>query len=171
MSQRQSQRVRLKPTTGVVQIVRRGERPNRTQLLIGVARRAEEHLAKFQTHAMTTLWQIPTDSVALQKKLNVLSCLPTWVQTPSPGSGPRLTNFSQDGTKLKLVYTTGLYNVVNDAMAAWKAVLIAAGRTNFDYERAVSEVVAVDRASVLAPAVQPAAAVQQVLLVLLSPEW
>src|SRR5262245_25692864 len=95
-----------------------------------------EHFSKFTTHGMSTACMIPTDSSVVQKTLNAVSCLPTWVQF---GGGPYLTSFPQDGSKLRIVYTAGLYNPINTAMAAWKTALIAAGRSNFDYELVLND--------------------------------
>jgi hypothetical protein len=96
-----------------------------------------EHFSKFTTHGMTTACSIvPTSSTPTQKTLNAVSCLPTWVQKDG---APYLTAFPQDGTPLRIVYSVGLDGPVSTAMAAWKTALVAAGRTNFDYELVLNQ--------------------------------
>ncbi len=88
-----------------------------------------EHLVKWTTHAMSTDCLItPTASLPVQKRLNALACLPTWVQHQG---APYLASFPQDGTKLKLIYTPGLYDVANRALGAWRSALHAAGPHEF----------------------------------------
>ena len=95
-----------------------------------------QYIVRFQTIAMATQCQIPTDGDVAQSTYGVVACLPNWVKDGPRGEtgNPILPQFPQDQSPIRIAYPSSLDTEVRGALNGWTTMLRTFGLSNLVFQ-------------------------------------